>query len=66
VKNAAVSTAMAQDKVSAVIETGAGVCTAADNSCLMQIGGALARTGSAVRCVHLAEILAATAGDATR
>jgi L-lactate dehydrogenase complex protein LldE len=64
VKNAAVSTAMAADKVSAVVETGAAVCTAADNSCLMQIGGALARAGSAVRCVHLAEILAATAGDA--
>jgi L-lactate dehydrogenase complex protein LldE len=66
VKNAAVSTAMAADKVSAVIETGAAVCTAADNSCLMQLGGALARTGSAVRCVHLAEILAATGGDAAR
>jgi L-lactate dehydrogenase complex protein LldE len=66
VKNAAVSTAMAEDKVSAVLETGAAVCTAADNSCLMQIGGVLARAGSTVRCVHLAEILAATAGDATR
>ena len=39
--------------------TGAGVCTAGDSSCLMQIGGGLSRIGSAVRTVHLAEILAA-------
>jgi L-lactate dehydrogenase complex protein LldE len=62
VKNAAVSTAMAADKVRAVVETGAEVCTAADNSCLMQIGGLLARTHPAARCVHLAEILASTDG----
>ncbi len=60
VKNADVSTAMAADKVSAVIETGAEVCTAADNSCLMQIDGLLARSGPGRRCVHVAEILAAT------
>ncbi len=60
VKNAAVSTAMAADKVAAIVETGAEVCTAADNSCLMQIGGLLARVDPGKRCVHLAEILAAT------
>ena len=49
----------------AVIGTGAEVCTAADNSCLMQIGGVLARTGSDVRCVHIAEILASTGEVAT-
>ena len=58
VKNADVSTAMVAEKVAAVASTGARVCTAADNSCLMQIGGALSKAGSAVRCVHLAEILA--------
>ena len=42
VKNADVSSAMAADKVRCVLETGAEVCTAADNSCLMQIGGLLA------------------------
>jgi L-lactate dehydrogenase complex protein LldE len=31
---------------------------AADNSCLMQIGGLLRRRDSPVRCMHLAEILA--------
>jgi L-lactate dehydrogenase complex protein LldE len=58
VKNADVSTAMAMDKIACVLETGADVCTAGDNSCLMQIGGALGRAGRQVRCVHLAEILA--------
>ena len=63
VKNAEVSTAMGEDKVLAVRETGAVVCTATDNSCLMQIGGLLSRQGAPVRCVHLAEILASTAPD---
>ena len=65
IKNAAVSSAMATDKVHSVIGTGAQVCTAADNSCLMQIGGVMARTGSDVRCVHIAEILASTGEVAT-
>jgi L-lactate dehydrogenase complex protein LldE len=66
VKNADVSTAMAADKVSAVIETGAEVCAAADNSCLMQIGGLLARTDASKRCVHIAEILASTDASSRR
>jgi L-lactate dehydrogenase complex protein LldE len=66
VKNAEVSTAMAADKVRAVVETGAEVCTAADNSCLLQIGGLLARTAPLARCVHVAEILAATGADGDR
>ena len=40
--------------------TRAEVCTAADNSCLMHIGGALRRQRTGVRAMHLAEILAAT------
>jgi L-lactate dehydrogenase complex protein LldE len=63
VKNAEVSTAMAEGKVRAVLDTGAEVCTAADNSCLMQINGVLARTGRGVRCVHLAEILASRGAE---
>ena len=62
VKNAEVSTAMVAEKVEWLLGTGAAVCTAADNSCLMQIGGALSRSGSDVRCVHLAEILASREG----
>lgn len=60
VKNAEVSSAMAADKVRSVLDTRAQVCTAGDNSCLMQIGGTLDRMGAGVRCVHLAEILAST------
>jgi L-lactate dehydrogenase complex protein LldE len=58
VKNAEVSSAMAADKMAAVLETGAQICAAADNSCLLQIGGVLGRSGADVQCLHLAEILA--------
>lgn len=65
VKNAEVSTAMLSDKMRAVLDTGAEICTAGDNSCLMHIGGGLSRQRSGVRTVHLAEILASTeAGSA--
>jgi len=57
---------MAMDKVQAIVDTGAEVCTAADNSCLMQINGVLARTAPDRRCLHLAEILASTDAPATR
>jgi len=66
IKNADTSTAMLADKMTAVIETGAEVCTAGDSSCLMQIGGGLSRIRSGVRTVHLAEILAATEQPAVR
>ena len=62
VKNAEVSSAMAADKARSVVETKAAVCTAADNSCLMQIGGMLHRMQAGVRCLHLAEILAQQQG----
>ncbi|MGI8575955.1 MAG: (Fe-S)-binding protein [Egibacteraceae bacterium] len=58
VKNAEVSTAMVADKTRHVLGTGAEVLTAADNSCLMHIGGALSRMRTGVDTVHLAEILA--------
>jgi L-lactate dehydrogenase complex protein LldE len=59
VKNADVSVAMLADKLRAVLDTGAEVVTAADSSCLMQIGGGLTRQRTGVRTMHLAEILAA-------
>jgi L-lactate dehydrogenase complex protein LldE len=59
VKNADTSMAMLSDKLRHVLDTGAEVCTAADNSCLMHIGGALRRQRAGVRAMHLAEILAA-------
>ena len=60
VKNADVSAAMLSSKQSCVLETQAEVVTALDNSCLMQIWGGLHRSGSPVRTMHLAEILAST------
>jgi len=61
VKNAATSSAILDDKLRCLAGTGAEVCVAADNSCLMHIGGALARRRSDVRTMHLAEVLASTA-----
>ena len=58
VKNADTSSAILADKVRRVEESGAEFCAALDGSCLLQIGGGLARRGSAVRPIHLAEILA--------
>ncbi|MEU4829406.1 (Fe-S)-binding protein [Streptosporangium sp. NPDC023615] len=60
VKNPAISAAMCADKVHNVTTTGAEVLCAADNSCLMHIGGTLRRQRTGVRIMHLAEILAAT------
>ncbi len=59
IKNADTSMAMLSDKVRHVLDTRAEVCTAADTSCLMQIGGALRRRRAGVRTMHMAEILAA-------
>ncbi len=61
VKNADTSAAMLADKLERIRATGAGTCTAADNSCLLHIGGGLSRAGDDVRALHLAEILASTA-----
>jgi L-lactate dehydrogenase complex protein LldE len=57
VKNADVSAAMLAEKTACVKATDAEFCVALDNSCLMQIWGGLHREGSAIRTLHLAEIL---------
>jgi L-lactate dehydrogenase complex protein LldE len=59
VKNPDTSTAMLADKMRSLLDSGAEVCTAADNSCLMHIGGGLSRLRTGTRTMHLAEILAA-------
>lgn len=64
VKNPDISAAMCSDKVRNVMTTGAEVLCAADNSCLMHIGGTLHRQKTGVRVMHLAEILASTEGAA--
>lgn len=62
VKNADTSIAMLDDKCEAIVSTGASVCSAVDGSCLLHIGGGLEHQGSAVRTLHIAEILASTEG----
>lgn len=62
VKNAEVSSAMLAEKINAVLNTGAEICTACDTSCLMQIQGALHRQRTGVKTVHLAEILVGSEG----
>lgn len=59
-KNADVSGAMLADKCAAVATTGADYLAAADNSCLLHIGGGLSRRDDRTRAIHYAEILAAT------
>jgi L-lactate dehydrogenase complex protein LldE len=59
-KNSEVSVAMGSDKARHMRETGAEVLVAGDSSCLMHIGGVLARQRAGVRVMHLAEVLAAT------
>ena len=60
VKNGDVSAAMLAEKMRDVEVTGAEVCTAVDNSCLMHIQGGLHQRRAGIRTVHLAEILAST------
>ncbi|MFD3563650.1 (Fe-S)-binding protein [Streptomyces sp. NPDC058686] len=60
VKNSDVSAAMGEDKVRNATSTGADVLCAADNSCLMHLGGTMSRLHTAMRPVHIAEILAST------
>jgi L-lactate dehydrogenase complex protein LldE len=66
VKNADTSVAMGSDKARQVVNTGAEVLVAGDNSCLMHVGGLLSRQRSGVRVMHLAEILASTETAQTR
>lgn len=60
VKNAPTSAAMLADKLKDIIGTGAQVCTAGDNSCLLHIFGGIHRERANVKTVHIAEILAST------
>ncbi|MEU8510541.1 (Fe-S)-binding protein [Kitasatospora sp. NPDC048722] len=66
VKNAAVSAAMAEDKLTNALGTDAQVLCGADNSCLLHLGGMLRRRGGTLRPLHLAEILASTEQDPWR
>lgn len=58
VKMAEVSSAMVEDKIAAIRETGADTVVACDMGCLMQITGALQRVDPSIRGRHLAQVLA--------
>jgi L-lactate dehydrogenase complex protein LldE len=58
IKNHDVSTAMMADKIANIVAAGAEVCTGVDNSCLMHIGGGLARLNTGIKALHIARILA--------
>lgn len=60
VKNKDVSNAMVTDKAANVVKSGADFVVAGDASCLMNIGGKLARNGDRPRAIHLAQILNST------
>ena len=62
VKNAETSAAMLADKIADVIGSRAEVLVAVDDSCLMHIGGGLARQRTGIRTLHLAQVLASTEG----
>lgn len=66
VKNADTSVAMGTDKARQVEQTGAQFLVAGDSSCLMHVGGLLSRRQSAVRVLHLADVLAATESEPLR
>lgn len=59
-KNPGVSEAMAEEKIENIEATGAKLCAGGDASCLLHLGGVMARQKSPLRTVHLAEILAST------
>ncbi|HLW70997.1 MAG TPA: (Fe-S)-binding protein [Candidatus Binataceae bacterium] len=58
VKFPEISTAMAEDKIVRLQESGADTVVANDCGCLMQLGGAMHRRGIAIQVRHLAEVLA--------
>ena len=57
VKFPEISTAIDAEKAASIQRCGADTVVACDSSCLMQIAGLLARQGSPVRCMHIAELL---------
>ncbi|HEX7956017.1 MAG TPA: (Fe-S)-binding protein, partial [Pyrinomonadaceae bacterium] len=64
VKYPDVSVAIGNEKVASIERSRAASVVACDSSCLMQTAGLLGRGGSPVRCMHIAELLAAREGGA--
>lgn len=59
VKYPEISSAIGEEKIENIERCGADTVVACDAGCLMQMSGLLSRRGSSVRCLHLAELLAA-------
>ncbi|MCA1738544.1 MAG: (Fe-S)-binding protein, partial [Actinobacteria bacterium] len=57
VKMPDVSTAMADEKIEALVKSGADTLVSGDSSCLMHLSGRLRREGHDTRVLHLAQIL---------
>jgi L-lactate dehydrogenase complex protein LldE len=55
---------MGEDKITAILATGAEVLTSADTSCLLHLGGLLSRRRASVKVMHLAAILAISGAEA--
>ncbi|MDR5695117.1 MAG: (Fe-S)-binding protein [Armatimonadota bacterium] len=62
VKMPHLSAAMLEEKIRNIVSTGAEVVVATDVSCLMHIAGGLRRRKLPIQPMHLAEVLASTAG----
>jgi L-lactate dehydrogenase complex protein LldE len=58
VKYPDISTAMVDDKIRNIIESGADTIIGCDISCLMNIQGRLSRMGSPIKVLHIAQLLA--------
>lgn len=58
VKYPEISVAILDNKIESIEKAGVRAVVSGDASCLMQIGGRLSRKASAVRTMHLAELLA--------
>ena len=58
VKYPDISTAILEDKVTHIINSGADAVVGVDMSCLMNIQGLLSRKKSDVRVMHIAQLLA--------
>jgi L-lactate dehydrogenase complex protein LldE len=59
-----VSRAMMENKVANILASGADAVVVCDPGCLMNISGGLARAGSAVRAMHIIDLLACGEGAA--
>lgn len=64
VKYPEISSAIVGDKAQSIIGTGADYLLAGDLGCLMNMAGTLSRKGAAVKCFHVAEVLAGMTDEA--